>query len=794
MVVDGFRDGTDLDVRVLRGGVYLASSGGGGSEDKTEGVNKRCLDAQAVRDGTAPVRIMGKLMKVQVRDSVASWRHMRHSLAQADGHVTSCLDVSLRHVDSPGFHASDLDLQLHVHIGPRSAVCTFATHLQTISPTLACNHTMAFVPLPPDFLDLVNAIGKTQTNSQALYNVIGVCVDFLDPTKSRGTDYTVKFTLQDPLWPKGQGMTFRFFNSNEKHLPAIQNQGDIVILRNVKTLNIRGELLGVSTFSTSWVVLPHSELDNINSRHDVETKARWLDRQDGKGPRRTQPLNDAELKYAKWISEREDPSQWVRLTGSTRLQLENVMRSSGGQPLASEDKFRLVKDLRQPAGKPYYFAELLGEVRKMFSSDRCTELYVTDYTSHDSLWNYTCESKEEGYDGDRFGHINDPPKMWPGPWGKLTMVVTLWDCHADYAKRNVIEGKYVYLRNVQIKTDKNGTRLEGACRGDRFNPTRSNVEVRQPREADDRMKALLSRKRDYERRAKSEHMQSSTNAQELKQKRTRKEDELEDRPKGKKSKKGKDRSRNRPKKGKTTMDGGQPIRPVRVNPDKPTVRANVNVRCNRIEVPCKAIVDILDPDILARETPQGNVFRLPFQNCKYKTNVRVVDFFPDNIADFAAPRKVSDYDVLADHDGADEDSDIDLAEGPRDDVRWEWCFYLLVEDAQPLSCSTERPRQMELLVADTDGDFLLQMDACNLRDKANVKSLAKMKEKLFHLWGDLQEKKEECTTAEGITVKPNGRPFECLIKEYGVRRPDCDGSPEDAPLYDRIFRLFNTTI
>jgi hypothetical protein len=304
------------------------------------------------------------------------------------------------------------------------------------------------------------------------------------------------------------------------------------------------------------------------------------------------------------------------------------------------------------------------------------------------------------------------------------------------------------------------------------------------------MKALLVRKRDYEATAKAENVPFLRNAQDSKKRQIEKAEELDEAPRAKKA-----RTRNRKKKEKRMQTGAvQPGEPAGANEDKAVVRSNVNIRCNRIEVPCTAVVDILDPDILDRKTPLGNPFRLPFQNCKYKTSVRVVDFFPDNIADFAAPRRDSDYTCLSDHEEDDEDSDIDLTQGQREDVRWEWCFYLLVEDAQPQSSYTGRPRQMELLVADTDGEFLLKMDACNLRDKENVQQLATLKEKLFHLWGDLQERKEECSTVEALSVKPNARPFECLIKEYGVRSQTSDGRPKDALTYDRRFRLFGTTI
>ena len=102
---------------------------------------------------------------------------------------------------------------------------------------------------------------------------------------------------------------------------------------------------------------------------------------------------------------------------------------------------------------------------------------------------------------------------------------------------------------------------------------------------------------------------------------------------------------------------------------------------------------------------------------------------------------------------------------------------------------------MELLVADEDGDALFNLDPCDLRAKKNENVLASLREKLFLLWGDLQEKKEEAkSTEEALNVKPSARPFECLIKEYGVPVRNPGGQSKDVVVYDRLFRLFGTSI
>ncbi|KAK4943118.1 hypothetical protein LTR10_017317 [Elasticomyces elasticus] len=652
-------------------------------------------------------------------------------------------------------------------------------------------------PIPPNFISLNEAVSKVGTGPAfKCYNVIGVCVDYLEPTKSsRGRgDHMITFTLHDPWWMlQGQGMKFRFFNANEHRLPAIHDQGDIVILRNVKTMNNNGQLVGVSNYDTNWVVLPYAELDALHTSADIETKALWQGKSDlayAKNYVQTPLPNDAVLKYVKYIAEHEDPSRWSRLAGTTRIQLENIIRSSGGQPPPREKKFRLVEQLSLPSYTQRIWVEMLAEVRKIYTSDSRMEMEVTDYTSHFDLYDHQYDNGQSGRDGDEFGYLDytNTSKSWPGPWGKMALSVVLWEPHCSEAKKSVNEGTFVYLRNLEIRRDKNGLKLEGHCRTDTFNSTSINFEVRKPKEDDEELKALLLRKRNYEAQAKAENKHFFRHPQDANKRKVKEVEEVDDTHRSKKAK-----GRNRRKKENKTAAAAQQVGSAKGTEDK-ALKPNVNVRCNNFDVPIKPIIDILDGDILERKTPKGNPYRLPFQNCKYKSNVRVVDFFPDNIEDFAVPRVTSEYDVLGDSvDDHEDDIWIDLTQKNAENVQWEWRFFLLVEDARLPPNPGGRPTQMELLVADTDGDFLLKMDACDLRDKKNATVLAQVKEKLFHLWGDLQERKEESATVEALEAKPSARPFECLIKEYGVpvRKPD---QSKDSCSYDRMFRLCWTTI
>ena len=92
---------------------------------------------------------------------------------------------------------------------------------------------------------------------------------------------------------------------------------------------------------------------------------------------------------------------------------------------------------------------------------------------------------------------------------------------------------------------------------------------------------------------------------------------------------------------------------------------------------------------------------------------------------------------------------------------------------------------------------LLSASFYNGTTKARAYYMAPVKQASapFHIWGDLQEKKEQCnSTEEVLSVKPNARAFECLIKEYGVPVRNPRSLSHGVVVYDRLFRLFGTNI
>jgi protection-of-telomeres protein 1 len=97
---------------------------------------------------------------------------------------------------------------------------------------------------------------------------------------------------------------------------------------------------------------------------------------------------------------------------------------------------------------------------------------------------------------------------------------------------------------------------------------------------------------------------------------------------------------------------------------------------------------------------------LPFVNHKTRAQVRVVDFYPPDLKDFTQSLDRSAYNDCA--STPDEVTMVDFDESSLPPARWEWSFYLLVEDAKPTPAQQIR---LPLLVAGNDAVYLLKQDA-----------------------------------------------------------------------------------
>lgn len=124
---------------------------------------------------------------------------------------------------------------------------------------------------------------------------------------------------------------------------------------------------------------------------------------------------------------------------------------------------------------------------------------------------------------------------------------------------------------------------------------------------------------------------------------------------------------------------------------------NLIVKCRDYEIPVIREVDtILSAETHINHLSGGITYKLPFQNVCYRPLIRVVDFYPPDLEDFAVQIPMPGY-------GNDDD---DL--GPQY-TTWEWRFCLLAEGTDPTD--SKQPRElMKIFVHGGEGVHLLGLD------------------------------------------------------------------------------------
>lgn len=375
--------------------------------------------------------------------------------------------------------------------------------------------------------------------------------------------------------------------------------------------------------------------------------------------------------------------------------------------------------------------------------------WVSDYTVNDKFrdfWNQghngpgasndrsTDVGDEQGY-LTKFGSRNqhqaeqDFSSKWPGPFGRRSIKIECHPPHASIIERDSIKrGSWVKLNNVHIKYFHHTGRLEAFLHEDRQFGDVQRVFLYDPtglerHEADERYLAAMRRKRDYEKtvqkpaKRKALHDSSAPEA-------------------GKALNAKQRRKLNRAGAGKTQAANAIPL----INQLNPSIAS---------ENPNQAVVPLsrlLDPSLFKAPGPDG--LQLPFANIKFKSQVRVVDFLPDRLLDFAVRRRTDEYEILGDEgssSSSSEDDDEGVGSGGGGQVVWEWRFALCLEDASstaPTSNSTggsSRPARFWAVIDNFQGQTLLRRDACDLRKNSDARDL--LRETMFLLWGNLEENK-----------------------------------------------------
>ncbi|KAK9854518.1 hypothetical protein MYU51_003575 [Penicillium brevicompactum] len=590
----------------------------------------------------------------------------------------------------------------------------------------------------------------------------GVVIDTMGIRKSGGTSLSITFTIRDDdfdkSWRDPGSLKVRIFHDNETCLPDVRLD-DVVLIRNMRTKDVRGELMGsVTSFENApWIIFrpepgPGSSPFVISgpvpfkpSLWEENQAQSLLDRRGSAGSK-----NVVQQSASRYES---DAGQIIQVQASRGAPTTPAApKGWGGLP------YCLVKDLVANS-----FCQLLGQVVKMktYDSEKCL-LYMTDFTENENLAEYKKPGEDdEGVDGDEYNYMkrkynND----WPGPWGKHVIEAVLWEPHAKFARESLKTGDIVLLTYVRPKEARY---LEVAVHEDRKFPDKIHVRICNNHN-DEHVQGLMNRRAEYwkihgEPKKDAKKDAKKTSKQAKKAQAQKKEVQKEE--------------------GQLTL------------PTSTRTKKNANVKTRTYTTAISPLEKIILAESHTNHGPGGVVYQLPFQNIHYRSTARVIDFFPPNLEDFAVQTVCAP--LYTSQDSATEPS-----------IEWQWRFCLLVEGIGPKQPNQQHREPVKLYVVGQDGDCLFNEEAADLR--SHPRRLSRMREKLFLLWGNLEEQKMKAMASGSQTWGPvSSVPFECCIKEYGV---PCTHSKDSNAMdiddeacvqtgcfgWERRFALFGTTI
>jgi len=517
-------------------------------------------------------------------------------------------------------------------------------------------------------------------------------------------------------------------------------------------------------------------------------------------------------------------------------------------------KFSLLEDVAD--GK---FCDLIVQiVRQPFDGGDKITLYASDYTENAHFFNYTYDKVMDiaSRNGDPYGYTRPPQSTpnreqkdtWIGPYGKRAMQITCFEPHCNFVRQHISAGHWVLLNNVQVKFGRDNQNLEGFLREERNFPAKVNVgllDTTDRKTADPRVVDAIRRWREYNKE-KNQQVKQIQAAEAAGQKRKQalssvpSDNEEPNTKQGrvqKKKKRDQKKRRERRESERLKAAGEHPRAAQQQAQDGAVIRAEENhdsrslvvginkaIKSEDHRVSLTSIAFILEPvHHEATIGGEGVKIELPFVCAKYQAQVRVVDFFPNSLADFAVYRKHTEFDLLSDNDSTDDDdddgeslSDASVGETSVDGV-WEWRFALQLEDANVPG------QRLWALVDNAEAQALTGLDASDLRKTPGT--LDDLRERMFLLWGNLEETKAAVAGQAGkhrppakkrahlhLSIPPDSsdqedsarwetsvsnKPFICCLRQYGVkdrRGTSSRGKEAAGPRWTRVFGLFGTKI
>ena len=580
--------------------------------------------------------------------------------------------------------------------------------------------------------------------------------------------------------------------------------GDVLVIHSAKVQSYRNTISLIAHKSTSFYIYSAADIPKPPQSALCALQS----------PQNARTLGEADHEYVSCL---------YHFTNRDSIPDEITFQNRVDQSARRKDKFCKLDSVIDGQ----FCDVIVNVVKAPFDEIDKTTLWVSDYTENDAFHKFSWDGVKLGAHGrDQYGGYTDTltATKWVGPFGRRSMQITCFEPHASQVKSEVQLGQWIRFRNLRIKFGKSGLNLEGVLHEDRDFNNRLQIEVLKLNEKDNcdpKLRDAIQRKKEYENLKK--------------QQKSFAENEMAGGAGGKRKAENNDTMKPNNRKQRRAQKREAAQKTIEGHDKQAEERLGLNdlVKCERSEHSATSVSSILEP-VLWKTTVEGEevTLTLPFTCVTYRTNVRVVDFHPPRLENFATWRRSTEFDMLSD-DGSDSDSESDSdrgSPGPNSEQKvWEWRFALQLEDADP-KLKGEKDK-FWAIVNNIEGQQLTGLDACDLRRDPDV--LNSLREQLFRLWGNLEELKlqeQNCqiTTRQRVAanlpppsspmdighqhaqqkmddakskcysgVGLSNKPFSCCIQQAGVKLREPNSLLADAGegrRWQRVYYLFGTKI
>ncbi|KAH7318666.1 hypothetical protein B0I35DRAFT_479153 [Stachybotrys elegans] len=601
--------------------------------------------------------------------------------------------------------------------------------------------------LPPGIVPLRDILERALPIG-SLVSVIALVTDFRAPAPPRqaGKDWKCQMRLYDKSLELDDEMSlaFHLFRPEEKDMPDV-GPGDVIFIRKAKIQAYQMQdpsLLShvateVHVFKANKIPKPPADAASAFIKSSWKPTAQ---------PPKVESKYISALYHAIDKSRIPEPEEFTLM----KVQSTNI-----------REKFRQLKDVKEGI-----YADLVVEiVRDPWDSGDKMTIWVSDYTENPLFYSHT-ETESPGApaahsgDSDPYGYTTgfsnktmsrstrSNSSLWKGPVGKRSLQITVWPPHTTaIAELQLGKGSWVSMENVQIKFS-NGGQLEGYLREDRGRAgARISIHPIDPENCLEvqleRYKNALRLKKDFERSQKARQKGLADAAQAGRKRRSAAAQE-----------EGNSKIRRNAKRAAKQLAAAEKSVNTSTTADNQTAQESITVKAAAAvqehvvlnsQVKCENMAKSLSS--IAQVTEQvmfdaiidGHQLKLPlpFTNLSYRAVVRVVDFMPSRLEEFARPqRRKSEYDILEGSEDSETSDDSEMEDEEDATSRgWEWQFHLKLQDAS----AADDQKAVWVLVDNQAAQCLLSMDACDLEN--DPQAVEEVRQRLFLLWGELEERK-----------------------------------------------------